>query len=75
MIEVQRLNVNSLIQLARVLMYLLVGVCIIFLPIPMFKHSHMGFKIAMGSILILYSFFRLYQFIQIKKKKNDEDVE
>lgn len=71
----QRLNVNSFIQLARVLMYLLVGVCIIFLPIPMFKHSNIGFKIAMGSILIMYSFFRLYQFIQIKKKKNDEEAE
>lgn len=71
----QRFNFNSIIQITRVLMYLLVGVGVIFLPIPMFKHSNMGFKIALGSILIMYSFFRLYQFSQIKKKQNDEEPE
>ena len=55
-------------------MYFLAGIAIMVLPIPLFKHVNIGFKIAMGLIFILYAGFRIFQLIQTRKpESNDEE--
>lgn len=53
-------------------MYFLAGVAIVFVPIPLFKNTNVGFKIAMGLIFILYSGFRIYQLIQSRKNESND---
>jgi hypothetical protein len=65
---------NLIIQICRVTMYLLVGLVIVFVPIPLFKNGHPAMRIILGLLFVLYSVFRGYQVIQKRKNesKNDE---
>jgi len=55
-------------------MYFLVGLVIIFIPIPLFKNGSPAIRIILGSLFVVYSLFRGYQAIQKRKNesKNDE---
>jgi len=65
---------NLIIQICRVTMYFLVGLVIIFIPIPLFKNGSPAIRIILGSLFVVYSLFRGYQAIQKRKNesKNDE---
>jgi hypothetical protein len=65
-------NFKYIINLVRALMYLLIGVMIIFMEIPLFKNQIV--KIILGVLFILYSFFRFYQ-AQLQKKRQSKDPE
>ncbi len=65
-------KINSIIKILRVAMYFLVGMAIIFLPIPLFQNTNIVFRIAMGLLFALYAGFRLYQHLQQKKNQSDE---
>jgi len=66
-------KINLIIQICRVAMYLLVGLMIIFIPIPLFKNGHPVIRIILGLLFVLYSVFRGYQAIQKRKNESNND--
>lgn len=70
--DVNKLNLT--IQICRVAMYFLVGLVIIFIPMPLFKNGSPVIRIIFGLLFVFYSVFRGYQVIQKRKNEsNDEE--
>lgn len=69
--EVNKLNMT--IQICRVAMYFLVGLLIIFIPMPIFQNGNPVIRIILGLLFVLYSVFRGYQVIQKRKNESNND--